>query len=107
MVDTVSDIHVIQSDFQAMHIVLLSVMDRLSGIAHPVASAAVQDLSNLTNSLQLLQSKVSEHLHTGHRQLNALVGVGHVINSSRGLESQQRFCRFRKQARVCHFGFLR
>jgi putative nucleotidyltransferase with HDIG domain len=85
MVDTVSDIHVIQSDFQAMHIVLLSVMDRLSGIAHPVASAAVQDLSNLTNSLQLLQSKVSEHLHTGHRQLNALVGVGHVINSSLGL----------------------
>ena len=84
MVDTISDIHVIQSDFQAMHTVLLNVMDRLSGISNPVASAAVQDLSNLTNSLQFLQSKVSEHLHTGYRQLNALVGVGHVINSSLG-----------------------
>ncbi len=84
MGDTVSDIQVIQSDFRAMHTVLLGVMDRLSGISNPVASAAVQDLSNLTNSLQLLQSRVSEHLHTGHRQLSALVGVGHVINSSLG-----------------------
>ena len=86
MDDIVSDIQVIQKDFQAMHTVLLNVMDRLSGISNPVASAAVQDLSNLTNSLQLLQSKVSEHLHTGHRQLTALVGVGHVINSSLGQE---------------------
>jgi putative nucleotidyltransferase with HDIG domain len=84
MDDIVSDIQVIQKDFQAMHTVLLNVMDRLSGISNPVASAAVQDLSNLTNSLQLLQSKVSEQLHTSYRQLNALVGVGHVINSSLG-----------------------
>jgi HD-GYP domain-containing protein (c-di-GMP phosphodiesterase class II) len=30
---------------------------------------------------------VSETLHTNQRQLKALVGVGHVINSSRGLEA--------------------
>jgi transcriptional regulator with GAF, ATPase, and Fis domain len=87
MVDTISNIQSIQGNFQSLHSVLLDVMDSLSGSAHPVASAAVQDLSNLTNSLQLLQSKVSEYLHTSQRQLQALVGVGHVINSSLGSEA--------------------
>ncbi len=87
MADTVSDIHIIQKDFQVLHRMLLNAMDSLSGIANPVASAAVQDLSNLTNSLQLLQSRVSAYLHTSQRQVQALVGVGHVINSSLGLET--------------------
>ena len=87
MVDTLSDIQTIQGKFQVLHSVLLSVMESLSGSAHPVASAAVQDLSSLTNSLQLLQSRVSEYLHTSERQLHALVGVGHVINSSLGSEA--------------------
>ena len=86
-VDTLSDIQSIQGKFQILHNVLLDVMESLSGSAHPVASAAVQDLSSLTNSLQLLQSSVSEYLHTSQRQLHALVGVGHVINSTLGSEA--------------------
>ena len=84
MIKDPTEIHSVQEEFRVLTTTLLNTMERLSGIANPVASAAVQDLSNLTNSLQLLQSKVSEHLHTGHRQLEALVGVGHVINSSLG-----------------------
>ena len=87
MVEKKSDLASIQGEFQSLHTILLNVMDSLSGSAHPVASAAVQDLSKLTNSLQLIQSKVSEHLHTGQRQFQALVGVGHVINSSKGPEA--------------------
>jgi putative nucleotidyltransferase with HDIG domain len=87
MVDTLSDNLTIQEEFRSLNAVLINVMDSLSESAHPVASAAVQDLSNLTNSLQLLQSRVSEYLHTSKRQLQALVGVGHVINSSLGLEA--------------------
>ena len=87
MVDTISDVNIIQRDFQVIHTVLLNAMDQLSGLSNPVASATVQDLSNLTNSLQLLQSRVSEYLNTSQRQLQALVGVGHVINSSRGLDA--------------------
>ncbi len=87
MVDMISDVQIIQRDFQVIHNVLLNAMDGLSGLSNPVASTAVQDLSNLTNSLQILQSRVSEYLHTSQRQLRALVGVGHVINSSRGLEA--------------------
>ena len=86
MLDTRTEIHSIQKEFQTLHSVLLSVMESLSGSAHPVASAAVQDLSDLTNSMQLLQSKVSGQIHTGQRQLQALVSVGSVINSSMGLE---------------------
>jgi putative nucleotidyltransferase with HDIG domain len=87
MVDTLSDNLTIQGEFRSLNAVLINVMDSLSESAHPVASAAVQDLSNLTNSLQLLQSRVSEYLHTSQRQLQALVGVGHVINSSLGLKA--------------------
>ena len=87
MVDTISDVQSVQGDFQTLHTILLDVMESLSGSAHPVASAAVQDLSELMNSMQLLQSKVSEQLNTAQRQLQALVGVGHVINSSLGLEA--------------------
>ena len=87
MVDTISDLQSVQGDFQTLHTILLDVMESLSGSAHPVASAAVQDLSELMNSMQLLQSKVSERLNTAQRQLQALVGVGHVINSSLGLEA--------------------
>lgn len=87
MVDMISEVHTIQSDFQVIHAGLLNAMDRLSGLSNPVASATVQDLSNLMKSLQLLQSGVSEYLHTSQRQLQALVGVGHVINSSLGLDA--------------------
>jgi putative nucleotidyltransferase with HDIG domain len=87
MVDTLSDVQTIQGEFQSLHAILINVMDSLSESAQPVASAAVQDLSHLTNSLQLLQSRVSEYLHTSQRQLQALVGVGHVINSSLGLDA--------------------
>lgn len=75
-----------QNDFMELHSVLLNVMDRLSGIANPVASAAVQDISDLINSLNLLQNKMFDYVSTSQHQLKALVGVGQVINSSLGLE---------------------
>lgn len=87
MAETHSDTQSFQGEFQALHSELLNVIDRLSGIANPVASAAVQDLSEFTNSLQLIQGSVAEHLQTRQRQLDALVWVGHVINSSLGLDS--------------------
>ena len=86
MIENPTEIQFLQKEFSDLSTTLLTAMDNLSGIANPVASAVVQDLSNLTNSMQLLQSRVSEQVHTGQRQLQALVSVGRVINSSRGLE---------------------
>lgn len=86
MIASYSESKTIQKQFKTYHTVLLSVMERLSGIANPVASSAVQDLSNLANSLQLMQDGFSERLDTRQRQLDALMEVGHVINSSLGLK---------------------
>jgi len=76
----------VQEQFKDLNTLLLKVMSELSRVDDPTTSVAVQDLSQITNSIQLLQSKVSEQLHTGQRQLQALVSVGSVINSSMGLE---------------------
>jgi len=75
-----------QEQFRDLNTLLLKVMSDLSRADDPTTSVAVQDLSHITNSLQLLQSDVSGYLHTGQNQLTALVGVGHAINSSLGLE---------------------
>ena len=79
-----SNIQSTQEQFENFHSVLLNVMERLSGISNPVASSVIQDLSKLTNSIQDLQDKVSAKSQTQQRQLDALVGVGHTINSSLG-----------------------
>ena len=87
MLENPTEIHSLQKEFSALTTTLLTAMDNLSGIANPVASAVVQDLSNLTKSLQLLQSKVSENLHTSQRQVHALVSVGRAVNSMNSLEA--------------------
>ena len=76
----------VQEQFKDLNTLLLKVMSELSRVDDPTTSVAVQDLSQITNSMQLLQNKVAEQLHTGQRQLQALVSVGSVINSSKGLE---------------------
>ena len=87
MIENPTEIQSLQKEFSDLSTTLLTAMDNLSGIANPIASAVVQDLSNLTNSLQLLQSKVSANLHTSQRQVQAFVGVGHAVNSTDGLET--------------------
>ena len=84
--DTQIDTQVVQKQYQDFHAALLNVMDRLSSISNPVASSVIQDLSELANSMQQLRSGVSEQLNVRRRQLSALMGVGHTINSSLGLD---------------------
>ena len=81
-----SDTLSVQEQFKDLNALLIKVMSELSRADDPTTSVAVQDLSQITNSMQLLQSKISEQLHTGQRQLQALVSVGSEINSSKGLE---------------------
>jgi len=87
MIDNPAEIRSLQKEFHELDTTLLKVMGDLSGLAHPLASSVVQDLSGITNKLQRLETGVSGHLYTGQRQLTALVGVGHVINSSLGLDA--------------------
>ena len=87
MIENPDEIRSLQKEFHELDVTLLKIMGNLSGIAHPLASSAVQDLSSIAKKLQLLETGVSGHLYTGQRQLTALVGVGHAINSSMGLEA--------------------
>ena len=54
--DTQIDTQVVQKQYQDFHAALLNVMDSLSSISNPVASSAIQDLSELANSMQQLRS---------------------------------------------------
>ncbi|MDK1119416.1 MAG: HD domain-containing phosphohydrolase [Anaerolineae bacterium] len=85
MAEPSADIQILQDEFQEVHDAILNVMDQLSGAGNPIASITVQDISAIKNSLQILEARVSGKIQTGKRQLKALVGIGHVINSSLGL----------------------
>ena len=87
MVDTQTDIRSFQGEIHELRSMLLNVMDSLAGTSNPVASAAIQDIRDVTSALQNLQSRMSDSLRDSKRQLKALVGVGEVINSSKGLEA--------------------
>ena len=87
MIENPDEIRSLQKEFHELDATLFKVMGNLSGIAHPLASSAVQDLSSVAKKLQLLETGVSGYLYTGQRQLTALVGVGHAINSSMGLDA--------------------
>ncbi len=81
-----ADTLTVRDKFADLNSLLLRVMSDLSRVDDPTTSVAVQDLSKVTNTLQLLENDVSGYLYTGQNQLLALAGVGHIINSSRGLE---------------------
>lgn len=86
MIKQATDIQAIQHQFQDVHTLLMNVMDRLSRAGNPIVSTAIQDVTRVSKAVQKLELGVSEHLQVRQSQLGALMGVGHVINSSIGLE---------------------
>ena len=86
MVTRPADTLSIRRQFKDLNSLLLKAMASLAQVEHPKALTALQDLKNISDYLWKLQGGVSGNLQTGKRQLTALVGVGHVINSSLGLQ---------------------
>jgi putative nucleotidyltransferase with HDIG domain len=86
MSPNVSDTQSTQRKFQALNVLLLKAIRDLAEVSAPAAAAAIQDLKNISDSLSTLQSGVSSDLHAGRYRLASLMEVGHVINSSLGLE---------------------
>ena len=86
MIKQATDIQAIQHQFQDVHTLLMNVMDRLSRAGNPIVSTAIQDVTRVSKAVQKLELGVNEHLQVRQSQLGALMGVGHVINSSIGLE---------------------
>jgi putative nucleotidyltransferase with HDIG domain len=86
MIRTASDIQSIQRQFQDVHTLLMNVMDALSRNGNPIVSTAIQDVTRVSEKVRKLELGVNEHARVRQSQLGALMGIGRVINSSRGLQ---------------------
>ena len=86
MIKPATDIQSIQGQFQDVHTLLMNVIDGLSRAGNPIVSTAIQDVTRVSQTVQKLEQGVADHLHVRQSQLGALMGVGHAINSSLGLE---------------------
>ena len=81
-----SDTYIIQGQFRDLNVLLLKAIESLSRASDPNVAAALQDLKRLADSIGSLQGGVTGRLQTGRHKLKTLVEVGHVINSSLGLD---------------------
>jgi putative nucleotidyltransferase with HDIG domain len=86
MLNKPSDTHIIQGQFKDLNLLLLKAIENLSRVADPNVSAVLQDLKKIADSIGNLQGGVTGRLQTGKHKLKTLVEVGHVINSSLGLD---------------------
>ncbi len=85
MFDRPSDTHIVRGQFHDLNMLLLKAIGSLSQSTDPNASIILQDLKNVADSIGHLQIGVTGRLQTGKQKLTALMEVGHVINSSLGL----------------------
>jgi len=84
MAELVSNSQTIQKQLQNFHAVLSNVMSHLTGLENPLASSVIQDLSKLSNSISGMQADFSKQVRHRQLQLDALMGVGEIINSTKG-----------------------
>ena len=84
MAKNVPDLTMLQSQFQDANAKLANIMQRLIKTGNPDALSAVQDLTQLTQSLRKVEQGVVDNVAVRQSQLGALMGVGNVINSSLG-----------------------
>ncbi|MEW6402885.1 MAG: HD domain-containing phosphohydrolase [Chloroflexota bacterium] len=87
MSNKLSDTQSVQSHFQAVDAALLKALRALTRVNDPAASVALQELKGVADALAHLQDGVATRLLTGKDRLASLMEVGHVINSSLGLEA--------------------
>ncbi len=79
------DLQSIQRQFQDLRALLMRTVGNLTKAGDPVVSAAIQDITRVTQSVSALEQSVNDYLKVRQSQLGALMGVGRAINSSLGL----------------------
>ena len=85
MIKSPADTHAIQRHFKDVNTLLMNVVDSLSRSGNPIVSAAIQDITRVSQSLLMLEQSVGDQLKLKESQLRALMSVGQAINSSAGL----------------------
>jgi putative nucleotidyltransferase with HDIG domain len=75
---------VIQRHFKDINFLLMNLVDGLSGSGNPIVSRSIQDITHVSQSLATLEQTVTEEIQSKQNQLQALMEIGSVINSSLG-----------------------
>ncbi|GAB4417005.1 MAG: hypothetical protein Kow002_03250 [Anaerolineales bacterium] len=86
MAASISTTKVIQKQLRDFQSTLLNMMEQLSGLSNPVASSMIQDVGKLSGAITEIQENFTKQVQHSQRQLNALMGVGQIINSAEGLD---------------------
>jgi putative nucleotidyltransferase with HDIG domain len=84
MIKNPPDMHIVEHHFKDVNTLLMNVVDSLSRLGNPIVSRALQDMTHVSQSLLKLEQDISEELTSKRHQLQALMGIGSVINSSLG-----------------------
>jgi putative nucleotidyltransferase with HDIG domain len=74
----------LHKQIQEVNEMLTSVMAKLTLMGNPNVSMAIQDIRQVTESLNNLETGVNSQLRDRRSQLKALMGIGNMINSSLG-----------------------
>jgi len=84
MLNQPADLHFIQKQFQEVRALLVSITSGVARMGGPDVANVIRDISRVTQSHVNLEQSVLDYLKVRQSQLGALMGVGHVINSSLG-----------------------
>jgi len=84
MIKSPTDMQVIQRHFKDINYLLMNVVDGLSRSGNPIVSRTIQDITHITQSLSTLEQIVADEMQSRLNQLQALMEIGSVINSSLG-----------------------
>lgn len=90
MIKTPTTINMIEQQFRDINTMLMNVVDSLSRSGNPIVSRIIQDITHVSQSLMTLEQCVGDELALrrdqlkAQDQLNALMVIGSVINSSLG-----------------------
>jgi len=79
-----TDIQSIQRQFQDVRALLVSITSSVARMGGSDATSVIRDVSQVTQTLVKLEQSVIDFLKIRQSQLGALMGIGHVINSSLG-----------------------
>ncbi len=81
-----SDAETIRRHFSDVNMRLTNAAGNLQRLGAPAVSAAIQDISQITQSLPTLEKMIIDQLDLKHSQLGALMNIGQMINSTQGLK---------------------
>jgi putative nucleotidyltransferase with HDIG domain len=84
MIKSPTDTNNIQRHFKDINFLLTNLVDGLSGSGNPLVSRAIQDITHVSKSLSTLEQIVTDEMQSKQNQLQALMEIGSVINSSLG-----------------------